>query len=770
MLIGAYRDNEVNSAHPLMRKLEAIRQAGAIVQDIVVAPLAREDLRQLVADSLHCEPERAVALAQLVHEKTAGNPFFAIQFISALAEEGFLTFKHGERRWSWDLDCIHAKGYTDNVVDLMVGKLSRLAVETQKALQHLASLGNTDEFTLLRIVFQHSNEQMRDKLWGAAIPGILRARIIGSAEEMHGQLWEAVRTGLVIRSETSYKFLHDRVQEAAYSLIPEEVRAGTHLRIGRLLAAETPPEKREERIFEVVSQFNRASHLITSDEERERVAALNLIAGRRAKNSSAYNSALKYFSTGAALLADGAWERRHELIFPLELGRAGCEFLTGQSAVAEGRLTTLSSRAVNTVELATVACLRVDLYTTLGQSDRAVAVCLEYLRHVGIEWSPHPTEEEARREYERIWMQLRGRGIKDLINLPLMSDPASLATLDVLTKVVAPAWFTDANLGSLAICKAVNLSIEYGNSDGSCSAYVQLSMIAGPHFGNYNVGFQFGRLGYDLVEKWGLKRFQARTYLSFGIVIPWTSHIRNGRDLVRRAFDSANEIGDLTFAAFSCNQLNTNLLAAGDPLAEVQREAEKGLAFARNARFGLVIDIITPQLQLVRTLRGLTPKLGCFSDEGFDERGFESHLSDSPALAPAEFSYWVRKGQGRFLIGDHASAVDAVSRAHRLLGTSPSFFEAAEYHFYGALSRAALWDSASPDQKQHHFEALIAHHKQLETWAENCPANFENRAALVGAETARIEGREFEAMRLYKQAIRSAHASGFSITRRSLTR
>jgi PAS domain S-box-containing protein len=403
----------------------------------------------------------------------------------------------------------------------------------------------------------------------------------------------------------------------------------------------------------------------------------------------------------------------------------------------------------------------VDLYTTLGQSDRAVAVCLEYLRHVGIEWSPHPTEEEARREYERIWMQLRGRGIKDLINLPLMSDPASLATLDVLTKVVAPAWFTDANLGSLAICKAVNLSIEYGNSDGSCSAYVQLGMIAGPHFGNYNVGFQFGRLGYDLVEKWGLKRFQARTYLSFGIVIPWTSHIRNGRDLMRRAFDSANEIGDLTFAAFSCNQLNTNLLAAGDPLAEVQREAEKGLAFARNARFGLVIDIITPQLQLVRTLRGLTPKLGCFSDEGFDERGFESHLSDSPALAPAEFSYWVRKGQGRFLIGDHASAVDAVSRAHRLLGTSPSFFEAAEYHFYGALSRAVLWDSASPDQKQQHFEALIAHHKQLETWAENCPANFENRAALVGAEIARIEGREFEAMRLYKQAIRSAHTNGF---------
>ena len=135
MLIGAYRDNEVNPTHPLMRKLEAIRQAGAIVQEIVLAPLAREDLRQLVADSLHCEPERATPLAQLIHDKTAGNPFFAIQFFSALAEEGLLTFDHGERRWSWDLNRIHAKGYTDNVVDLMVGKLNRLPVETAEGIK-----------------------------------------------------------------------------------------------------------------------------------------------------------------------------------------------------------------------------------------------------------------------------------------------------------------------------------------------------------------------------------------------------------------------------------------------------------------------------------------------------------------------------------------------------------------------------------------------------------------------------------------------------------
>jgi PAS domain S-box-containing protein len=737
-LIGAYRDNEVNSAHPLMRKLEAIRQTGARVQEIILAPLSHDDLGQLIKHSLHCESERAASLAQLVHQKTAGNPFFAIQFVSALAEEGLLTFDHAKAQWHWDLNRIHAKGYTDNVVDLMVRKLNRLPPETQNALQQLACLGNSAEFALLMMAYQDSKE------------------------EMHRKLWEAVRTGLIFRSENSYKFLHDRVQEAAYSLIPEELRAETHLRIGRLLAAHTPPERRDEAIFDLVNQLNRGAALITSRGEREQLAELNLIAGKRAKASTAYASALKYLVAGAALLVDGSWERRHDLIFPLELQRAECEFLTGQWAAAEERLSMLSSRAANTVELATVTCSRVDLYTALDQSDRAVAVCLDYLRHLGVECSLHPTEEEAEREYERIWSQLGSRKIEELIELPLMSDPASLATLDVLTKVMPPALFTNANLHSLITCMAVNLSLERGNSDGACVAYVYFAMIAGPRFGNYKAGSRFGRLGYDLVEKRGLKRFQARTYMVFGDnVTPWTRHVQARRDLVRRAFDAANEIGDLTYAAYSCNHLITNLLAAGDQLVEVQREAENGLEFAHKIRFGLVIGQVTAQLGLIRTLRGLTPKFGSFNDERFDELRFERHLANNPALAEVECWYSIRKLQARFFAGDYASAVDASSRAQRALWTSPSQFETAEFHFYGALSHAASWDSAFPDQRQQHFAALAAHHKQLEVWAEICPENFENRAALVGAEIARIQGRELDAERLYEQAIRSAQANGF---------
>jgi PAS domain S-box-containing protein len=738
MLIGAYRDNEVDFTHPLMRKLEAMRQGGAMVQDIVLAPLAREDLGQLVADSLLCEPERASPLAQLIHDKTAGNPFFAIQFISALSEEELLTFDHRHARWSWDLNRIHAKGYTDNVVDLMVGKLNRLPLETQNALQQLACLGNSAEFAMLMMVYQDSKE------------------------DMHGKLWEAVRTGLVFRSEDAYRFLHDRVQEAAYSLIPPELRAEAHLKIGRRLAAHTPPEKLEDRIFEIVNQLNRGSHLITSAEERERVAKLNFIAGRRAKTSTAYASALKYLAAGRVLLTEETWERNYELIFDIEFYMAECELLTADMVAAENHLSMLSQRARSSHHIAIVTRLRLTLYTTLDRSDRGVGVCREYLRGGGTDWSQHPTREEVQREYDRIWSLIGSRQIEELVDLPLMTNSDLLDTLDVLAELVTPALFTDENLLSLVICRMVNLSLQHGNSDGSCFAYAWFAIIAGPRFNDYKGGARFGRLGYDLVEKRGLKRFQARTYMCFGdIVLPWTRHVRTGRDLVRRAFDAAYRVGDLTFAAYSRNHLITNLLSAGDPLADVQREAENGLEFAQKVRFGLVTDQITAQLGLIRTLRGLTPKFGCFNHEGFDELRFERHLSSDPGLAEVECWYSIRKLQARFFAGDYASAVAAASRAQRMLWIAPSQFETAEFRFYGALSHAASWDSALPDQRQQHFEALIAHQRQLQIWAENCPENFENRAVLVAAEIARIEGRDLDAMRLYEQAIRSAHVNDF---------
>ncbi|WP_437747614.1 AAA family ATPase [Sorangium sp. So ce1504] len=740
LVIGAYRDNEVPPSHPLTLALDQLRKEGARISDIVLGPLSREHLAALVSDALHCSREDAAPLSNLVHEKTAGNPFFAIQFLTALHEERLIEFDERAEAFRWDVARIREKGFTDNVAALMVGKLARLPEGAQGALTQLACLGNTADVALLALV--HG----------------------GSEEDMHAQLWEAVRAGLVLRLDDTYKFLHDWVQDAAYSLIPEDERAAMHLELGRLLASRTAPEDLEEKIFEVVNQLNRGVGLITSWEERERVAELNLVAGKRAKASTAYASALAYLTAGAALLAEDGWSLRYELIFALELHRAECEFLTGELSAAEERLSVLSRRARNLVDFGAVTCARMAVYTTLDQIDRSVEACLEYLRRVGVEWSPHPSDAEVRQEYERILKKLEGRPIEELFDLPPMTDPDCRTTIDVLSWCEGPACFSDQNLLILVVARMVNLSLEHGNSDASCLAYVRLGSLLGPRFGDYRAGFRFGRLGLDLVEKRAMLRFKARVYLAFWYAVnPWTRHVRTSLDPLRRAFHAAQEAGDLTYSSYLCDALISLLLIEGDLLGEVQREAERALEFTRKAKFGLIVDSITGKLRLIRTLRGLLPDFASFNDDHFDEGRFERHLEGDPRLSIAACWYWICKLRARFYAGDYASALEATAKAQRLLWTSPSFPEVAEHHFFSALARAARHDAAPPfaGERPQDVMELLAHHEQLKVWASSCPENFLHRAALVGAEVARVDSEWEKAAQLYEQAIRAARDSGF---------
>ena len=741
LLIGAYRDNEVDATHPLLRKLDVIRRAGAIVRDIALAPLSDGDLGQLIGDALHCEPDPTRPLIRLVREKTGGNPLFVTQFLHALEDEALLVFDHADRRWAWDLGSIRAKRYSDNVVDLMVGKLGRLPAETSTALSQLACVGSGATFDLLAIVCQ------------------------ATPDDLHASLWEAVYAGLVLRSEDAYAFQHDRIQEAAYSLIPEEERAEAHLRIGRLLEEHTPPDKRGERVFEIVSQFSRSAAVIVSPDERKRVAQLNLMAGERAKNGAAYASALTYFTEGRALLAEDCWTEEYPLAFQLEFQRAECEFLIAELASAEERLSMLANRAANLIDRAAVTCLRVDLYVILVQLDRAIDVGLEYLRQVGFALSPHPTDEEVLPEYDRIWRQLGTRQIEDLIDLPLMDDPERRATIDVLLKLELSALYQDFNLLQLLIAHLVNFSMEHGNSPASCVGYVTLGRILVMKFGDYPAALRFGRLSLALVEKRGLNTFASRVYFNFGTGISSeVQHLRVGLEFIFRSMDEARRNGDLPYIGYCFSNIVGNMISSGEPLSVVDRVAMEGLDFARKTGSRIAAAYILGELRLIRSLRGLPCDFKSFGDMDFDAVEFESSLSAGEHPVTAADLYWSRRVQALAFEGDYASALEAAALPQSLFRSPASNIELAEYRFYVALAQAgsvgAVY-SARTDQEIAHLRALKAHHEQLQIWAEQCPENFESRSALVGAELARLEGRELEAERLYTQAVRSAHASGF---------
>jgi predicted ATPase/signal transduction histidine kinase/tRNA A-37 threonylcarbamoyl transferase component Bud32 len=742
LVVGAYRDNEVGPAHPLRRTLDETGATGAAILTLLLGPLPEAHVGELVADTVHCSRSEAEPLARLVREKTGGNPFFVIQFLTALHRQGLIVFDHAQRRWVWDLARIRAEGYTDNVVELMVSKLHDLPGETQEVLKLAACLGARMDADALAVAFRRNPDFA---------------------------LRPALEGDLLLQVEDAYRFPHDRVQEAAYSLIPERERAAVHLDIGRLLLAHTPPLDLEEKIFDLVNQLDRGVGLIASREEREQVAELNLMAGMRAQRSTAYAIAMRYFVTGAELLGSGPgevndpWEHHRDLQFALELHRAECELVTRELGPAERRLAALTARAANTVEAAALACLQADLYTTSGRAPSAVDACLAYLRRVGIVWSAHPSGEEVQREFAVMWRRLGSRPIEALIDLPRMTDPAWRATMDVFTMFTAPASFTDENLCCLAVARAANLTLEHGDSDGSAQAYVLLGEILGTNFDNYEAAARFGKLGFELIEKRGPFRHKAAVYFCFAqMVNPWIDHFRSSIELQRRSFEAAEETGNLQTACFTRNATITLLLAAGEPLREVQRAAEEGLAFSQRAQFGLVADVITTQLRLVRTLRGLTPRFSSFDGDDFQEAAFEQRLAN-PGLAIAACWYWIRKLQGRLFALEYDAALEAAARAEPLLWTARAFPETAEYHFYAGLAHAAAHDSASvgADARAGHLQALEAHHLRLEIWAQSCPENFESRSALVGAERARLRGDAEEATRRYEQAILAARTSGF---------
>jgi predicted ATPase/signal transduction histidine kinase len=735
LLIGAYRDNEVSPSHPFMLTMDSIRKTGATnVRDIVLAPLSLDDVSQLVADSLHQEATRTEPLARLVYEKTAGNPLFAIQFLIALAEERLVEFDPRKAAWRWDPDRIRARELTDNVVDLLIRKLNRLPDNTLEALKQLACLGNRAVITTLVIVHGRSEE------------------------EMHADLMEAVREGFVVLSGGSYEFVHDRVHEAVYSLIPVEDRAQVHLQLGRLLMAVMPAERIAEGIFNLVNQLNRGAVLISDPHEKQRVAKLNLHAGRKAKASTAYIAARTYASTGMALLGPEYWESCYEVVFGLWLLRTECEFLCSNFDAAERLISELLERAASKVDKAAVYRLKIDLHIIKSEHTKAVDSALECLRLFGIEISAHPTSEQVQAEYDKVWRTLGERSIESLIDLPPVTAPEIQAATRLLSVLQAPAFFTDNNLLYLCLCYMVNLSLKYGTTDASVHGFAYFGLILGPVFHRYTDGYRFGKLAIDLIERHGFVAYKARAYFTIARVVIWTQPVTAALEFIGAAFRAALEVGDLTYACYCCAYIVTYPLLRGDRLDEVWRESEKCLDLVRKAKFRDYENRIASQQQFIQCMRGETSTFSTFSDAHFDEAAFEAQLTSDRAML---CWYWILQLQARFISGDYQEAIAAAQKAKVLLWTSTGCIQLLDYHYYTALAVAAAFGTASLDRQREWHETLRAHIDQLQEWRENCSITFLDKHALVSAEVARIEGRDHDAMRLYEQAIRSAHENGF---------
>ncbi|RJF96146.1 AAA family ATPase [Noviherbaspirillum saxi] len=737
MLIGAYRDNEVGEAHPLRACLKTVHDSGAAaITEIALSSLAPAHLNQLVADTLHAEVSSCAPLAQLMFERTEGNPFFFIQFFRALHQEGLLRWNDDKRCWQWELAQIEAKDFADNVVDLMVAKLRQLPVPTQQALHCAACLGNQFDLRHLALAGGHAQAEV----------------------EQH--LSPAMHENLIVCSQGGGKFLHDRIQQAAYALIPDADPAQVHLEIGRRLVAHLAPDEMTTHLLDVINQLNRGVACISDPDERVQVAELNLRAGRKTKASAAYASACMYVATGMALLDPPDWNQHYALTYGLWMERAQCEFLCGNLNETERLIAELLHRSASATDQAAVYSLKVELHGVLSQNKEAVESSLAWLNLLGIDLPAHPTMEQYLAEYELVWRNLEGRTIESLIDLPLMTDPEKKAAMRVFAVLFCPAYFIDEKLASLILCRMMNLSLQYGITGGSVHGTAWFGVFLGSVFHRYQEGYRFAQVACAIADKQNFLDYRGKVYLPMGGISPWTQPIATAIDFIQTTFHASVKTGDLIIACLSGSYLVEDMLLRGDALDAVSIEVEKGLAFTRKAKFRDMEDLIVGQQRFIAAMQGRTASLSSFSDAQFDEATFESQLTDERQTMLICW-YNILKLQARYLAGDYAMAIVAADKAKEFLWASVGQIQLLDYHYYAALSVAAIYERTTADERPALRERLIAHEAQLREWAVNYPPTFRDKQVLVSAEIARIEGRDLDAMHLYRQAIQAAHDNGF---------
>ncbi|WP_437893409.1 AAA family ATPase [Sorangium sp. So ce124] len=759
LIVGAYRDNEVDAAHPLHATLGELRKAGAAIAELTLKPLDMPTVAQIVADTLSAQPHASAPLAALVFEKTEGNPFFLGQLLGALHDAGALWFDAPSEAWAWDVARVREAVAADNVVDLMLDKLHRLPPATQRALKLAACLGHAFDLTTLAAVHEKSPAATAADLWDA-----LRGGVIVPLDSDYRFFDESAGTEPSAPSEVkvSYRFLHDRVRHAAYSLVEPSHKEALHLAIGRLLrarAGETPPD---EDLLDIVRHLNLGARGIADEAERVALARLNLRAGRAAKTRTAYQVAAGHFSAGIELLGDAGWGRHEDLCFTLSRENAECVYLSGAPERAEALFTSLLPRARSNVELAQVYTLRVLLYTTLGSFVDAVRVGGEGLSLLG--FTPPRTEAERQACFEaelaELQANLTGRRIEDLIDAPRMDNPEQTALLQLLSDMSGSIFTMSPELYPLFVLKQVNTSLRYGNSDVSAFGYAAYGFMLAALHGRPAEGRAFGRLGLALSDKLRNASLAARVNNVFAACSHLFESVRDGITYFLKARQGMLESGDLAYLGSAWMSSVCNMFTAGYPLEELREEVGRGLVVSRRTSDVLTTAVLTLVRQAITSLQGKTRGRDSLNDDHFDESEFLAKLNERDHF-PAFFVHAMLKLQLRYLCGDRegaaASGEDAEARSAAMFG----MYQPTKLHFYTCMALLALPAAASPDEAERRARTIARHKERIAGLAASAPMNFQHLLLLIQAEEARVAGDQLEAMGLYDRAISLARENEF---------
>jgi PAS domain S-box-containing protein len=798
LILGAYRDNEVSPNHLLTLTLDRLRQARRIVRKISLAPLTFDDLDRLVADTLRCPRSKTQPLTELIALKTEGNPFFATQFLKALHAAGEIRF-NAEGGWECDIASIQALALSDDVVEFMAAQLEQLPLATQQVLKLAACIGNSFDLETLAIVSERSRSSVETLLWQALEAGLilpsgqihkfdrdlqdledLQDYVAGGSHAPHTSssppvapspsrpisqsphLPVAQSPSLPVSQSphlpVSYRFLHDRVQQAAYSLIPAGEKQQTHLQIGRLLLANTPARQQEEKLFEIVNHFNLAIVSMTAA-ECTLVARLNLRAAVKARAANAYAAAYEYAGIGADSLGSGGWDTEYSLVLALHETRSEAAFLKGDFA-AVPRL------AKAALEWAKTPLDRVKTYETIiqchiiqKQYQEAILRGLEILRQLGIKLAPKPNKLMLGRALVNTKVALWGKSHVSLLNLPDTIDPAKIAPLRILNLLMMPAFLCSQELMVLAITAGIQFTLRYGNTPWSSIFYSTYGIVLAS-LGDYNQSYQMGKLAVELDARYQNQVVTAQVNGSVAwFCQPWREHLRQSIPPLEACIKGSMESGNLTTLGLSSCVAIIADFYLGNPLD------------------GIAIKIATLESLLTQSPDYSQQLLGLFRHTVGNLRSISNqptliHRTSSEEIAALDrlkaygeasalSTIYALKTSLAYIFADIPTALSYADAQLPYEFADSNCYSVTQLWMFDALTRLAAYPQRDRATQTKLLARVKSTQRKLLKCARLMPANFQHKYDLVAAEKCRVLGDFTQAMALYDRAIAGAKANEF---------
>lgn len=758
LVLGAYRNNEVDERHPLSATLQTLSEAGVRVQTLTLMPLGITHLGQLLSDTLHQPVESIAELTGLVMQKTTGNPFFVTQFLKTLYSQEFLAFNSEQRCWQWDVDRIQAADYTDNVVALMAADIQRLPPSTRQFLQLAACIGTEFELSPLEMLTDRAASTFLTDLAMATAKGLL----ISSGGQR--SYWQTNR----------YRFVHDQIQQTVYEMGSAEQHQQIHLRLGQWLWEQVADAEAPEGLFEMVDHLNlgllnHQRFTAFSWAERQQWAELNLKAGKKAKESMAYLAAADYLKAGLTLLGAIAWEQAYPLVLALHEEAAETAYLSGDFDRMDRCINVTLDHTLEPLDRVRSYDIRIQALASQGKLQDAIASGLTILNELGIHLPQHPTALEGQAALVELNALLADWSTQDLLALPEMTNSISLGLVQILARIGAAAFISAPNLLPFIFLKIFELSLQFGNTPGSTIGYLGYALILCGNLGEIERGYQFGQLAAEIVTKLEARQFQAKVCnVLGGHILFWKDPLLSTIPTLLAGYQSGQETGDFEYAGYTLRNIVVNTYFSGKPLPEVLEIIETQIRATQRLRQDVAFYWAAVFWQNALNLRDEVENPTLLMGQGYNE-AIRIPLAQQQGNYTELHGVYLSKLILNYLLGHFASAIENSNLAGQYLESVTGMIETATYPFYDALAQLAL---AFPTEDETQFNQadeiqvaalgrVNANQAKLKLWATHAPMNFLHKVHLIEAEKARVLGQVLEAEDYYEQAIAGAKANGY---------